>query len=91
MKPLSERHQRKFVRLWNTDPANKGNHLSRHHRNPKSKKGTGDSSNISIVPVADHNHWHAMFENKHPKEIVKLINTVWLDPRFEFICVERRI
>lgn len=65
--------------------------MSRHHRQPKSVGGGNEPANISIVPKHLHDHWHAMFGNKHPKQIVQIINQVWLDPRFMFVCVERQV
>jgi hypothetical protein len=61
--------------------------LTRHHRRPRSKRGTDHDSNISIVPSNKHEAWHLLFSNKEPHEIAKIINEVWLDPDYHFVAV----
>ena len=62
--------------------------LSHHHRHPRSKGGSDESSNISVVGQKSHNLWHAMFNNDSAQEICAQINALWLDPRYRFICEE---
>lgn len=64
--------------------------ITKHHRRPKSRKGTGKPSNISYVKESQHRAFHTMFGNKHPEDIAEYLNAVWLDPDYYFICVRRR-
>jgi len=59
---------------------------SRHHRKPRSLKGSNEPRNISLVPREHHCAWHTLFQNMTPDEICKLINSVWLDPDYYFVC-----
>jgi hypothetical protein len=61
---------------------------SRHHLRPRSRGGSDDLSNLSVVKQVDHDHFHAMFSNMLPPTICGLLNDKWLDPRWKFICVE---
>lgn len=61
-----------------------------HHRKPRSKGGTDHPSNISHVKRKFHEAWHLMFADKSPLEIAELINEIWLDPEYYFMCVERK-
>jgi len=64
--------------------------MERHHRKPKSLKGKTNKRNLSLVSKTQHSAWHALFDNKTPQEICKIIDDVWLDPSFRFICVARK-
>ena len=64
---------------------------SRHHRCPSSKGGTRDPKNISIVSSVMHNAWHNLFANLTPYQICYRINSKWLDPDYEFICVKKEV
>jgi hypothetical protein len=46
--------------------------------------------NISVVPANKHRAWHMLWADKHPEEIAEIINAVWLDPAYKFICVRRK-
>jgi hypothetical protein len=63
--------------------------LTRHHRRPRSKGGNGKPENISVVPETKHRAWHVLFADKNPDHIAEIINAVWLDPHFKFICVRK--
>ena len=63
---------------------------SKHHRKCVSRGGKTTHRNISIVQQHVHESWHNLFENKRPQEIADLINDVWLDPDYMFLCVLRR-
>lgn len=65
-------------------------HNSRHHRLPRSRGGESDERNISFVERDNHRAWHKLFENKTAPEIADIINSVWLDPDFKFICVKAK-
>lgn len=65
---------------------------NRHHKKPQSKGGkrfVNGHHNIVRVPVVKHRAWHSLFENLSAQEICALINQVWLDPDYKFICTKR--
>jgi hypothetical protein len=59
---------------------------SRHHRKPRSRGGSNQSWNISVVSQKHHDAWHEMFSNLDPFQICEQINRRWLDSDYEFIC-----
>jgi len=61
-----------------------------HHRRPKSRMGSDDSSNLSSVPQHYHRAWHLLFGNLTPHYIAELINAVWIDPRYRLVVVRRK-
>jgi hypothetical protein len=63
--------------------------LSDHHRKPKSVGGKTTARNISRIPINRHQSWHTLFDNKHPDEIAEIINDIYLDPDYEFVCIRR--
>ena len=62
---------------------------NRHHRRPRSQKGSGAPRNISRVSVLKHIAWHDLFGNMTAEEIVEEINRVWLDPDFFMVLVPK--
>ena len=62
---------------------------SKHHRIPKEKGGSDDPSNISIVPMNQHAHFHALFDLMGPEEIAHFLTEKWIDSRYEMIAVRR--
>jgi hypothetical protein len=48
-------------------------HNSRHHIIPRSRGGR-DGDNIAYVSERDHRFYHALFENKTPREIIRYLN-----------------
>ena len=60
-----------------------------HHRCPKSRNGSNDSYNLIDVPVTKHRAWHTLFENNTAIFICRLINDVWLDTSYKFVCVPK--
>ncbi len=62
---------------------------TKHHRRPRSKGGNGDPENISYIPDADHKAWHQLFVNYDPEKISQLINELYLDPRYRFVCIRK--
>lgn len=64
--------------------------LTRHHRKSKSRGGNSKPENISVVPDHRHKAWHVLFADKHPEHIAEIINAIWLDPAYKFICVRRQ-
>jgi hypothetical protein len=63
---------------------------SRHHRKMKCHGGKTTPRNISNVSVKEHRAWHILFKNRTPENIAAYINAVWLDPDYEFICINRK-
>ncbi len=52
--------------------------LSSHHIRPKSRGGKRSLKNIAIISKSEHQHYHALFYNQIPEEIVKtLVNYYW--------------
>jgi hypothetical protein len=65
---------------------------NRHHRKPRSKGGAhfvNGHHNIVKVPVPKHRFWHGLFENLSAQDICAIINEIWLNPEYKFICVKR--
>lgn len=46
---------------------------SRHHIIPRSRGGTSKLENISKLKVKPHQFYHALFSNRTPDEIIKLL------------------
>ena len=65
-------------------------HDTRHHRKCRSRGGSSDASNISIVPQNQHQAFHLLFQNHEAPEIASLLNRVWIDPAWELIAHPRR-
>lgn len=63
--------------------------MTMHHRRPVKLNGKTEPRNLSRVPKKKHEAWHMLFNHMNPYAIAHLINTVWLDPDFEFVV--RRI
>ncbi|MDY0218819.1 MAG: hypothetical protein RBR14_05680 [Candidatus Cloacimonas acidaminovorans] len=61
----------------------------KHHRKPRSRGGNESKRNISSVPKHYHRAWHQLFNNASPECIAEMINTIWLDPDYEFIARRR--
>lgn len=57
-----------------------------HHRRPRSQGGTDTQRNLSIIPAHKHQAWHLLFDNKSPYEIAAIINAIYLDPDYFFVC-----
>jgi hypothetical protein len=64
--------------------------MSRHHRVPKSAKGTDHPRNISIVTQSKHRAYHVLFGTMNPKEIADYLTDVWIDPNVELL-VRRKL
>ncbi len=59
---------------------------NKHHRKCLSNGGSDMSFNISNVSIVKHRAWHTLFANCTPQEICKIINNIWLDTDYEFLC-----
>ena len=64
----------------------KKNHLSRHHRKPRSLGGGNEDRNLSTVDVKKHQAWHTLLANYTPEKICEEINKYWIDPDYEVLC-----
>lgn len=62
----------------------------RHHRKPRSRGGSNDERNISIVEQNQHRAYHCLFHNMLPEEVVKVLNRYWIDPDYMLIAVRRK-
>jgi hypothetical protein len=60
---------------------------NRHHRRPRSRGGSDDEINVSVVDIKQHASWHNLFSNLDPHTIADIISQRWLDPEFRFVCV----
>lgn len=57
---------------------NQNKRKSRHHVIPSSRGGSSKLENIAIIDKRDHQHYHALFYNKTPVEIVEcLVEDFW--------------
>lgn len=66
--------------------------FNRHHKKCRSRGGkryVNGHNNIVRVAVNKHRFWHGLFENLPAQEICAIINEIWLDPEYKFICVKR--
>lgn len=81
------RSQRRFGTSYRHIKIQRGE--SRHHRKCRHNGGSDQEVNISVVPKHRHELWHDLFGSLTPPEIVKQINSVWLDPEYEFICIKK--
>lgn len=51
---------------------------NRHHATPKSRGGSYNLENIARIRERDHNHYHVLFSNLTPQEIIPhLVNKYW--------------
>ena len=56
-----------------------------HHRRPRSRGGSRHNGNYVKVDAERHHYWHCLFGNMTGEEIMREINTLWLDPRFKVV------
>lgn len=62
----------------------------KHHRLPRSRGGSNDPRNISVVRSKYHSAYHLLFGNMTAKEMASLLNSVWIDPDVRFVVRKRR-
>jgi len=63
--------------------------VTHHHRRPRSRGGSNDQRNVSLVTDTQHRAWHTLFGNLEPEQIADRINNIWLDPDYR-LSVEKR-
>lgn len=61
----------------------------RHHRLPRSRGGTNDASNVSIVDRRHHQAWHLLVGNMTAQEAARMLSDTWIDAEFYFVAVPR--
>ena len=61
--------------------------ISKHHRKCRSNGGTDDESNISLIPILNHNSWHQLTQNYDPQKIADIFNEFYLDPDYKFVVI----
>ena len=76
------------ARTTKGEAVSKRRYTSLHHKKCRSNGGYG-GSNLIEVNRESHEAWHKIFSNFEPYRIASIINEVWLDPDFKFICVRR--
>lgn len=62
----------------------------RHHRLPRSRGGSNEERNISLVETKYHRAYHLLFGNMTPLEMASLLNDVWIDPDVKFVVRRRK-
>jgi hypothetical protein len=67
----------------------KTKHSNRHHLKSRSRGGSNDPANISIVNAKAHTAFHLMFPDTHPERIADVLNSTWIDPDYTLICVKK--
>jgi hypothetical protein len=55
-----------------------------HHRKPRSLGGDNSAENTVKVRKNAHRAWHLLFGNADPYMIANIINSVFIDPDYEF-------
>lgn len=61
----------------------------RHHRKARCIGGGGNARNISNVRTDLHRAYHKLFGHGDPEVIVRILNTIWIDPKYELVVRER--
>ena len=64
---------------------------SRHHIEPRSRGGTDDLENIAKIKVKNHQHYHALFGNKLPFEIVEELVTQYWNGRWDYVTKSQAV
>ena len=67
----------------------KDKHTDFHHKKPRSNGGKTTDDNLVRVCKKKHNSWHNLFKNYHPEIVCQIINRVWIDTDFRFVCQKK--
>ena len=63
---------------------------NRHHRRPKSRSGSSDPANISVVPIRHHHAYNLLFgSNPLPHEVAKVLTDTWIDPNYKIVVMHK--
>lgn len=57
-----------------------------HHKRCVSRGGDDDESNLSIVPVKQHDNYHGLFSNLSPEAIAQVLTERWIPNDWELIA-----
>jgi hypothetical protein len=63
--------------------------ISKHHIIPRSRGGTSLEDNLALVGVREHQEYHALFDNKTPREIITYLNSYFWKSKYEIEVYER--
>lgn len=63
--------------------------LSDHHRRCRSNGGLTTKENVTQVLESHHRAFHLLFLNKDTYEIARILNEIWIDPRYILVVKER--
>ena len=63
--------------------------MDRHHRLPRSRGGSNEARNISVVERKLHVAWHLIVGNMNAKEVAKMLSDTWIDPDYYLVAVPR--
>lgn len=63
--------------------------MDRHHRLPRSRGGSNEARNISIVERKLHVAWHCLVGNMNAQEAARMLSDTWVDPNFYFVAIPR--
>jgi len=66
------------------------NRLQRHHRKPRSRGGTDNPENISMVRAKWHSAYHLLFGAMLPDEVASLLNQTYIDPDYYLVAMPRK-
>ena len=62
----------------------------RHHRKPRSRGGTNEERNITLVKPEDHQAYHKLFGNKLPQEMANMLSDTWIDPDYYLVAIKEK-
>lgn len=63
--------------------------MDRHHRLPRSRGGTNEPRNISIVEQKQHRAWHRIVGNMTAPEVAAMLSDMWIDPDYYLVAIPR--
>ena len=64
--------------------------MDRHHRLPRSRGGSNNPNNISIVERKLHNAWHKLVGNMNAEEVARMLTDTWIDSNYYLVAVPRK-
>ena len=61
-----------------------------HHRLPRSRGGSSNASNLSVVPKRLHNMYNELFgSNPTAHEVAEILTETWIDPAYHIIVMRK--
>jgi len=64
--------------------------MDRHHRLPRSRGGSNDARNSSIVERKLHKAWHMLAGNMTAPEVAAMLTDTWIDADYCLVAVPRK-